>query len=81
MTGVPESVKENISQHTARQKNEYTDHYQCHQGFPLPLPDPLVLKVRDCHHLGHHLQGCGDEMNVCLLSTRSGRLRHKRGPE
>lgn len=80
MTGVPESVKEKIYQHTARQKNEYTTHYQCHQGFPLPLPDPLVLKLRDCHHLGHHLQGCGDGMNVCLLSTRSGRLRHKRGP-
>jgi len=40
-----------------------------------------VLKVRYYHHLEHHLQECGDEMKVCLLSTRSGRLRHKRDPE
>jgi len=79
MSGAPESVKEKTYQHTATRKNEYTAYYRCYQGFP--LPDPLVLKVRYCHHLEHHLQEYGDEMQACLLSTRSGGLRHKRDPE
>ena len=79
MTGAPESVKEKINQHTATRKDEHTAHYRCYQGFP--LADPLVLNVRDYHHLECHLQEYGDEMKVCLLSTRSGRLRHIWGPE